>query len=61
MPAITQKNLISDYEPGKANADIAVMTFLDPIPFTRMIMPLCLWQGDTDLNKVVGDIGSVVG
>ncbi|XP_019773540.1 serine protease gd isoform X2 [Dendroctonus ponderosae] len=51
----------SDYKPGSADADIAVITFLDPIQFTRMIMPLCLWQGDTDLNKVVGDIGSVVG
>ncbi|KAL1502648.1 hypothetical protein ABEB36_007762 [Hypothenemus hampei] len=50
-----------DYEPGKANADIAVMTFPDPIPFSKTIMPLCLWQGDNDLRDVVGNIGLVVG
>ncbi|CAG9768067.1 unnamed protein product [Ceutorhynchus assimilis] len=50
-----------DYETGKANADIAVMTFPDPIPFSKMIMPVCLWQGSSDLNRVVGNIGQVVG
>ncbi|XP_066251859.1 uncharacterized protein [Euwallacea similis] len=50
-----------EYQPGKADADIAIITFQDPIPFSKTIIPLCLWQGSTDLKQIVGNIGTVVG
>ncbi|KAF7271762.1 hypothetical protein GWI33_015405 [Rhynchophorus ferrugineus] len=50
-----------DYESGSANADIAMLTFPDPIEFNKVIRPICLWSGSNDLNLVVGKEGIVVG
>ncbi|XP_066153998.1 serine protease gd-like isoform X3 [Euwallacea fornicatus] len=50
-----------EYQQGKADADIAIITFQDPIPFSKTIIPLCLWEGNTDLKQIVGNIGTVVG
>lgn len=50
-----------DYQYGRANADVAMITFSDPITFSRTILPLCLWQGPNDLNQIVGNVGTVVG
>lgn len=38
-----------------------MITFSDPITFSRTILPLCLWQGPSDLNQIVGNVGTVVG
>nr|XP_029720524.1 polyserase-2-like [Aedes albopictus] len=41
--------------------DIALLKLSCEITFTNYIQPVCLWQGDTQLSKIISKIGFVVG
>ncbi|XP_055593941.1 polyserase-2-like [Uranotaenia lowii] len=41
--------------------DIALMKLYTEITFNSAVQPICLWQGDSSLSKVVGKIGHIVG
>ncbi|CAH1112439.1 unnamed protein product [Psylliodes chrysocephalus] len=50
-----------DYESLTSDADIAIIILSDFLQFTKYIRPICLWRGDTNLERVVGHAGTVVG
>lgn len=43
-----------DYEAFNSDADIAVIILSQDITFNKFVRPLCLWNGPTDLDKIVG-------
>ncbi|XP_062705389.1 transmembrane protease serine 9 [Aedes albopictus] len=50
-----------DYDKETFENDIALLKLYSEITFTNYIQPVCLWQGDTQLSKIVSKIGYVVG
>ncbi|CAH2002623.1 unnamed protein product [Acanthoscelides obtectus] len=50
-----------DYISSHSDADIAVLELIERIEFTTTIRPICLWSGPTNLEVVVGKLGTVVG
>lgn len=52
-----------DWNPNdiKYDADIALIQMDSPVKYSKFIRPICLWSGDPDINKVVGQTGIVVG
>ncbi|XP_066592848.1 serine protease gd-like [Prorops nasuta] len=46
---------------GSADSDLAIIVLRESVEFSRMIQPLCLWNGSPDLQPVVGKSGYVVG
>ncbi|CAH0550856.1 unnamed protein product [Brassicogethes aeneus] len=50
-----------DYNPATSDADIAVIELSETIHFTAFVRPICLWSNNDDLNKIVGDQGTVAG
>nr|CAH7732763.1 unnamed protein product [Callosobruchus chinensis] len=50
-----------DYISSHSDADIAVLELIERIEFTTSIRPICLWSGPTNLEMVVGKLGTVVG
>ncbi|VEN43304.1 unnamed protein product [Callosobruchus maculatus] len=50
-----------DYISSHSDADIAVLELIEKIEFTTSIRPICLWSGPTNLEMVVGKLGTVVG
>ncbi|XP_057652166.1 serine protease gd-like isoform X1 [Diorhabda carinulata] len=50
-----------DYESLTSDADIAVLILDEALQFTKYIRPICLWKGDTDLDYIAGQFGTVVG
>ncbi|KAJ8958022.1 hypothetical protein NQ318_002026 [Aromia moschata] len=50
-----------DYDSMSSDADIAVLVLSESVQFTKYVRPLCLWDGDMDLNLVVEQQGTVVG
>jgi hypothetical protein len=41
----------------KYDADIALIELESPVPYSKFIRPICLWDGSEDLNQVVGQTG----
>lgn len=41
--------------------DIAILRLAEPIEFTNYVRPVCLWGENTNLNRVEGKLGTVVG
>ncbi|KAJ8711116.1 hypothetical protein PYW07_008358 [Mythimna separata] len=41
--------------------DLMVITLMKRVKFHRYIRPACLWSGDTELSRVVGQTGDVAG
>nr|XP_029732610.1 testisin-like [Aedes albopictus] len=50
-----------EYEKDTFENDIALLKLSSIIAFTSYIQPVCLWQGDSQLNKITSKIGYVVG
>ncbi|KAG5875931.1 Serine protease gd, partial [Gonioctena quinquepunctata] len=50
-----------DYKDFTSDADVAVLTLSEKIQFTNFIRPLCLWGENSELEKIVGRQGTVVG
>lgn len=46
---------------GSADADIAIMFLRERVEYSATIKPICLWNGPTNLQDVVGKYGWVVG
>ncbi|XP_049838274.1 serine protease gd-like isoform X2 [Schistocerca gregaria] len=50
-----------EYNSNTLNADIAIIILRDPVEYTRYVVPICLWNRDSSLSSVVGQVGVVVG
>ncbi|XP_034939664.1 uncharacterized protein [Chelonus insularis] len=46
---------------GNAHADLALIFLKNKVHFTQTIKPVCLWTGSSDLNKIIGTMGYVIG
>lgn len=46
---------------GDLYSDIAIAKFAQNIEFSRLIQPVCLWEGSAELRPVVGKTGVLVG
>ncbi|XP_038121939.1 coagulation factor IX-like [Culex quinquefasciatus] len=49
------------HEDDTNDADIAVLRLKSTLEFTEYIIPICPWQGENDLQKIVGQEGIVAG
>ncbi|XP_023020664.2 serine protease gd isoform X1 [Leptinotarsa decemlineata] len=50
-----------DYMAFSGDADVAVLVLSEKMEFTKYVRPLCLWDGNSELEKIVGKQGTVVG
>lgn len=52
-----------DYKPEipRSDADIAIVRLQSRVAFSATIRPICLWEGSTDIEDIVGLAGIVVG
>lgn len=52
-----------DYRPElmKNDADLAIVRLTQSVTFSHSIRPVCLWNGSTDIEDIVGVSGIVVG
>lgn len=46
---------------GNADSDLAVLILRERVEYSAVIRPICLWSGPSQLENVVGMVGSVVG
>ena len=59
---ISQINLHPDFHSvPSADSDLALLVLLNPVKFTPLIQPICLWSGPFELEQIVGKTGYVVG
>ncbi|XP_018571196.1 limulus clotting factor C-like isoform X2 [Anoplophora glabripennis] len=49
------------YNPWKSYNDIAVLKLSSPVQITDYVRPSCLWDGDSNLENIIGREGMVVG
>ncbi|XP_065091701.1 prostasin-like [Ochlerotatus camptorhynchus] len=49
------------YNEGTFEDDIALMKLYTEIEFNSYVQPICLWQGDTTLSKIVSQVGYIIG
>lgn len=50
-----------NYDNQAFKNDIALLHLASPAIITETVRPVCLWQGDPSLDKVIGELGTVVG
>ncbi|KAJ8712869.1 hypothetical protein PYW08_008173 [Mythimna loreyi] len=51
-----------DYQPSTFSRNLAILELREPVTYTDWVRPVCLWPDNaTDLNNVVGKMGSMVG
>lgn len=50
-----------DYNNTIFHNDIALLKLGRPADITNYVRPVCLWEGNTDLNNVLDQLGTVVG
>ncbi|XP_055637679.1 polyserase-2-like [Toxorhynchites rutilus septentrionalis] len=50
-----------DYDQSNFENDIALMKLYTEITYTNYVQPICMWQGDTALGKIVKQVGHIVG
>lgn len=41
--------------------DLTVMTLVETVTFGSLILPICLWSGPSEIERIVGKTGFVVG
>ncbi|CAG9770447.1 unnamed protein product [Ceutorhynchus assimilis] len=51
----------SKYNPQSFSNDIAILKLTEPAEITSYVRPVCLWEGQSNLEFVVNQMGSVVG
>ncbi|XP_033218422.1 serine protease gd-like [Belonocnema kinseyi] len=44
-----------------ADADLSILVLNKPVDYNFDIKPICLWKGPSELEKIVGEMGYVVG
>lgn len=44
-----------------ADSDLAILVLKNPVKYSDLIKPICLWKDSTDLKKIVGETGTIVG
>ncbi|XP_058824276.1 chymotrypsin-like protease CTRL-1 isoform X2 [Topomyia yanbarensis] len=49
------------YDDDGTDADLAVLRLEESLEYSDYIIPICLWRGDNDLFKIVGQEGIVAG
>lgn len=49
-----------DWNPAETryDADIALIEMDSPVRYSKFIRPICLWEGQVDLNLIVGQNGT---
>ncbi|XP_062552833.1 polyserase-2-like [Armigeres subalbatus] len=50
-----------EYDESTFENDISLLKLYTEIAFNNYIQPICLWQGDTQLSKIVSQVGYIVG
>nr|XP_029720064.1 transmembrane protease serine 9-like [Aedes albopictus] len=50
-----------EYDEVTFENDIALLKLYSEITYNNYIQPICLWQGDTQLSKIVSQVGYIVG
>ncbi|KAH1000431.1 hypothetical protein HUJ04_000340 [Dendroctonus ponderosae] len=50
-----------DFDANSGHGDISVITLDRPVDFSRSIAPICLWEGDSDVDTIVSKTGTVAG
>uniref|UniRef100_A0A1Q3EVR5 Putative trypsin n=1 Tax=Culex tarsalis TaxID=7177 RepID=A0A1Q3EVR5_CULTA len=50
-----------DHEDDLNDADVAVLRLKAPLDFTDNVVPICLWYGENDVTKIIGQEGFVAG
>ncbi|KAG6449751.1 hypothetical protein O3G_MSEX006202 [Manduca sexta] len=58
---LTSANIHESYNAATLENDILVVTFEKKVEFNTYIRPACLWNGNTDLTRIVGASGVVAG
>lgn len=43
------------------DADIALIQMDKPVKYSKFIRPICLWGGQAEIQKVVGQVGIIAG
>ncbi|XP_022910323.2 serine protease gd-like [Onthophagus taurus] len=56
-----QITIHKDYRELFADADIGMITLTKKIEFKTFIRPICLWSEESNLNRIVGQMGIVAG
>ncbi|XP_033217080.1 chymotrypsin-like elastase family member 2B isoform X2 [Belonocnema kinseyi] len=44
-----------------ADSDLAILVLKNPVKYSDLILPICLWKDSTNLKKIVGETGTIVG
>ncbi|KAL3271717.1 hypothetical protein HHI36_022188 [Cryptolaemus montrouzieri] len=50
-----------EYDHVSTKNDIAVLKLVKPVKTTNYVRPVCLWNGDSPLENIIGESGLVVG
>ena len=50
-----------NYNFTNADSDLAIIVLKNPVKFSSLIQPICLWKEPIKLEKIVGQKGTVVG
>lgn len=58
-PKIQQITIYPEY--SISGNDIALIKFEKPVTFNEYVRPVCLWEGESDLNRIMDRQGTVVG
>lgn len=55
---VSQIRLHPEYTRENFHNDIAVLRMSRPFHYTDYVKPICLWEGDDELQNVVGTLGT---
>ncbi|KAJ8711114.1 hypothetical protein PYW07_008356 [Mythimna separata] len=58
---LIEATIHEEFNPNTLQNDILILTLNQRVNFNRYIRPACLWSGDTELSRIVGDTGVVAG
>ncbi|KFB37667.1 hypothetical protein ZHAS_00004907 [Anopheles sinensis] len=50
-----------EFRPANGSNDIAIVRLSSDIDFTHSVRPVCIWDGEDDVNHIVGSSGTMIG
>lgn len=59
--SLISTSIITGYNSTTLANDISILTLNSPVEYNMFIRPACLWDGDSELTKVVGTVGVLGG
>ncbi|KAK9751270.1 Serine protease gd N-terminus [Popillia japonica] len=51
----------NDFDPERYFNDLAIVEINEPVEFSDYIKPICLWDGDVEINSLIGQFGTIAG